>query len=270
MNLTLIFLINAVAILAVAFVVWLISIPLKDVGIVDIFWGFGFAMVAWVTVGLTGNFSLHAIALATMVTLWGTRLGLYLAKRNLGGPEDSRYQSMRDKIGRDRFWWVSLFVVFWLQGVIMWVVSLPIQMGITASPTFQWLCLIGFAIWLTGLLFESIGDFQLARFKSNPENKGEVLDEGLWKYTRHPNYFGDFLVWWGLYAWVAFTGAALLSVIGPIVMSILLLKVSGVSLLEKTIEERRPGYRDYIRRTSPFFPWPPKEESTKAQQTSHA
>ena len=152
---------------------------------------------------------------------------------------------------------ISLFVVFWLQGLIMWVVALPIQVAHFGATALGWLDAIGVGVWMAGWLFESVGDWQLARFKANAENHGKVMDRGLWRYTRHPNYFGDFLVWWGLYLVAAATGAWW-TVISPLLMSILLIRVSGVALLERSLKEKRPDYKDYAARTSSFFPWPPK------------
>jgi steroid 5-alpha reductase family enzyme len=174
----------------------------------------------------------------------------------LGKGEDARYRQMREYFG-PRFWLLSLPVVFWLQAVLTIVVSLPLVGGQFSSRSFWWLDGAGALVWLVGLLFESIGDWQLSRFKANPANRGKVLDQGLWRYTRHPNYFGDFLVWWGLFL-VAAAGGAWWTVVGPLVMSWLLIRVSGVTLLEKTITSRRPGYAEYQRRTSAFFPLPPR------------
>ena len=142
----------------------------------------------------------------------------------------------------------------------MWVVSLPVQVGQVPAtpPALTWIDYLGAAVWLVGLLFESVGDRQLARFKADPTNEGKVMDRGLWRYTRHPNYFGDFMVWWGLYLIALATVVAWWTVIGPIVMSVLLIRVSGKAMLEKTIGKRRPGYDDYVRRTSGFFPMPPR------------
>jgi steroid 5-alpha reductase family enzyme len=141
----------------------------------------------------------------------------------------------------------------------MWIVSLPVQRGVVAPGDLGVLGVVGLAVWVTGLLFETIGDAQLARFKANPDNDDRVMDRGLWRYTRHPNYFGDFLAWWGMLL-VAVDGAWALwwTAIGPIVMTVLLVRVSGVGLLEKTIASRRPGYDEYRRRTNAFFPGPPK------------
>jgi steroid 5-alpha reductase family enzyme len=160
----------------------------------------------------------------------------------------------------DRFWIISLVTVFLLQGVLMWTVSLPVQMGqVPDSPDSLGIVeLIGVLVYAVGLYFEAVGDYQLARFKADPANRGGVMDSGLWRYTRHPNYFGDFCVWWGLFIVAAATGVGVWSIIGPIVMTVFLMRVSGVTMLERTITKRRPGYEEYIARTNTFFPGPPR------------
>lgn len=248
---------SALAIATLMLLTWLLSLRLKDVSIVDIGWGFGFVVVAW-----TAWFSAHPprnFVMPWLVTVWGLRLSGYLFRRNHGKPEDYRYQAMRRKWG-DRFPLVSLLTVFVLQGVVMWVVSLPVQMG-TASATHSrdWLMLLGCIVWGIGLFFEAVGDRQLARFKSNPDSAGRVLDRGLWRYTRHPNYFGDFLVWWGLYAVAMATCNAWWTIVGPVAMSVFLMRVSGVTLLEKTLHQTKPEYAAYVRRTNAFFPGPPRD-----------
>jgi steroid 5-alpha reductase family enzyme len=192
-----------------------------------------------------------------LTTIWGTRLSGYLARRNLGKGEDYRYVKMREKHG-SRFPIVSLLTVFGLQGLIMLIVSLPLQTGMTveAPTTLGLLACIGCAVWLIGFAFEAGGDWQLARFKADESNRGKVLDSGFWRYTRHPNYFGDFMIWWGVFLISFGTGAAWWSAIGPAVMSFFLIKVSGVAMLEKTLK-KKPGYADYIAKTNAFFPWFP-------------
>jgi steroid 5-alpha reductase family enzyme len=240
---------------------WLLSLALRDVSIVDVFWGLGFVMVAHGVRLTTPGFPPRAWLVAALVTAWGVRLGAYLCWRNWGGGEDYRYQAMRRHYG-DRFWITSLVVVFGLQGVLMWVISLPVQLAIAspAPPTLGALDALGTVLVLIGLGFESIGDFQLARFKADSANKGKVMDRGLWYYTRHPNYFGDAVVWWGLFCFALATGHAW-TVIGPIVMTYLLTRLSGVPLLEKKLARTRPGYADYVARTSSVIPWPPKAAS---------
>ncbi len=244
---------------------WLVSLAAHDASLVDIFWGPGFVLVAWAVFAGVGAHHLPAGGearrwlLVSLVTVWGLRLGGYLAHRNLGKGEDYRYAAMRQKAG-GHFWIVSLVKVFLLQGLLLWVVSLPVQVGqLPSTPDgLGPLAVAGAVAWAVGLFFETAGDAQLARFRTDPANKGRVMDRGLWRYTRHPNYFGDFLVWWGIYL-VALEGqGAWWSFVGPLVMSFLLLRVSGVAMLEKTIGNRRPGYEEYTRRTSAFFPRPPR------------
>ena len=244
--------------------VWAISLILRDVSIVDLVWGAGFVFIAWVSFLLTGAPTAQKWIIVGLTSLWGIRLTGYLAWRNLGKPEDFRYHEMREKHGTG-FSLRSLFTVFGLQGMIMWVVSLPLQAGQCENnqDRIGILAVLGMVLWSVGFLFESVGDWQLARFKADPDNAGQVMDRGLWRYTRHPNYFGDFLVWWGLYCVSFGRGTAWWSVIGPIVMSVFLLRVSGVTLLESSLKTRKKGYESYIRRTHAFFPLPPKRDSTQ-------
>lgn len=248
---------NLAAITGCVVSLWIFSLLLNDTSIVDIFWGPGFVVVAWVTMGLTGFELDRSWLLVAMATIWGLRLGIYLALRNIGKGEDRRYTAMREKFGPS-FRWTSLFIVFLLQGAIMWLVALPLQFGIPGDGSLGWLDFVGLAVWATGLFFESVGDFQMARFKSDPANRGKVFDRGLWRYTRHPNYFGDFLVWWGLFLVAFAAGAPWWTIFSPLAMSFLLIRVSGVRLLESSLKARTEGYRDYIERTSAFFPMPPR------------
>lgn len=250
---------SLIVVLAILTVLWLVSLARRDASIIDPFWGTGFVLVTWFTLGSAKpeRIAERSWLLTVLTTIWGLRLSLYLLWRNWGHGEDRRYRAMREHHG-SRFWWVSLLTVFWLQGLILWIVSMPIQAAMvsaTAKPL-GWLDLIGVGLWSIGLFFESVGDFQMARFQANPENAGQVMDRGLWRLTRHPNYFGDFCVWWGLFLVAASSGAAW-TIFSPLLMSFLLLKVSGVTLLEKTITDRRPDYAAYQARTSSFFPWPP-------------
>lgn len=255
---------NLGIVLGLLTVLWLLSVKLRDASIIDLFWGVGFAVIAWSTIlremGREGEtIGWRGWLLSSLVTIWGGRLGAYLWWRNRGKGEDRRYAAMRDSFGKN-FWWISYPVVFVLQGVLMWVVSFPIQAGILLGDTRSLgaVGIAGMGIFALGLIFEAVGDWQLARFKGDPKNAGRVMDRGLWRYTRHPNYFGDFCVWWGLFL-IAAEGGAGWTVFSPVLMSFLLLKVSGVSLLEKDIGDRRPGYGEYVRRTNAFFPGPPKE-----------
>ncbi len=248
----------AIAIACMMIAVWAISLVMRDASIVDIAWGSGFVLVAWVTYWLSDGNSTRSLLLTVLTTIWGARLAFYLAKRNLGHGEDFRYQSMRRKHG-DRFAIVSLYTVFGLQGVLMYIVSLPIQLGqVRPEPSFGILGVLGVLIWGVGIYFEAVGDAQLARFKRNPTNKGRVMDQGLWRYTRHPNYFGDSCVWWGLGLIAAESSLGVYGLIGPVVMTFLLVKVSGAAMLDRAMLKRKPGYENYVATTSGFIPRPPR------------
>lgn len=252
-------LLNACLIAGLMLVVWLISLPLKDVSIIDIVWGFGFVLVAWATY-FTGPETGQSLLIPLLVTAWGLRLSAYLAWRKIGEPEDFRYREMRDG-NPNSFPIRSLLTIFALQGLLMWIIALPLQ---TVHPTGTaplLLTLCGALIWVAGFVFESLGDWQLARFKADPANAGRVMDRGLWYYTRHPNYFGDFLIWWGFYVLALAQGSPWWTIVGPIVMSILLMRVSGVTLLERSLKIRKEGYAGYVARTSAFFPWWPRNAS---------
>jgi steroid 5-alpha reductase family enzyme len=248
-------LLNAGLIAVTMIALWLISVIRKDASIVDIFWGLGFGLIAGATFAVSPG-GAKPIALTCLTVVWGLRLSGYIAWRNHGKGEDPRYQAMRAYRGAS-FWWISLFTVFGLQGAVMWLVSLPVQVGQLQGPTLSAVSYLGIAVGAVGFLFESLGDFQLAKFKSNSKNRNQVMDQGLWRYTRHPNYFGNALVWWGVFL-VAVTPSTFWLAISPVVMTFLLVKVSGVALLEKSLGSRSPEYRDYMRRTSAFIPWPPK------------
>jgi steroid 5-alpha reductase family enzyme len=248
----------AVAVAGVMLITWLLSLPLRNASIVDITWGLGFVVVAWV-VRLQGDTNTtRQWLLVAMVTIWGLRLAGHLFVRNHGEPEDYRYRAMRKRYG-DRFPLVSLVTVFLLQGVLMWIVSLPVQLGqVPDSPDVGIIGAIGVAVWGVGFVFETVGDLQLVRFKRDPVNEGKVLDSGLWRYTRHPNYFGDCCAWWGIAIVAAESGTGAWGLIGALVMTVLLLRVSGVALLEKSLSKRKPDYQAYVDRTSAFVPMPPK------------
>jgi steroid 5-alpha reductase family enzyme len=251
-------LLAALAIGLLMLVTWVISVVINNVSIVDIVWGLGFgiATVAAFVATPIDTATSRAILMFLLVAIWGLRLTSYLAWRNLGKGEDRRYQAMR-KRSPDNFWIVSLFKVFLLQGVLMWVVAFPAMVTMASDTELWWLDWVGVGLWAIGLFFETTGDIQLARFKRQPDSKGRVMDRGLWRYTRHPNYFGDFCVWWGIYL-VAAAGGAWWTVFSPLVMTALLMRYSGAGLLEKTIAKRRPEYVDYMERTNAFFPGRPK------------
>ena len=240
---------------------WLASLRLGDVSIVDRFWGMGFLLVAIVGMLLNHQDSSRAMLLVAMVALWATRLSLYITWRNWGAGEDYRYQAMRRRFG-PRFKWSSLIIVFVLQGALTWIISAPLQivMARDGSP-FGWLDVAGLGLWLIGFAFETVGDWQMARFKSDRRNAGRALDRGLWRYTRHPNYFGDALVWWGYFIVALSTPSAIYTLFSPIVMTYLLLRVSGVTLLESHLHKTKLGYESYVKNTSAFIPWYPRRDA---------
>ena len=252
--------VNATALLGYMLSLWMLSLFLRDSSIADVGWGIGFLIVTWTTFRIADDADAARLILPILVTIWGLRLSIYLlVRRRGGGCEDSRYTTLRS---RYRAWFplTSLGIVFLFQGGLIWVVALPIQVaaGRPAGPTgFTW---AGVALWLVGFLLESVGDAQLLRFKKDPANDRRIMDRGLWRYTRHPNYFGDFLVWWGVYLVALGLGATWWTIVGPLAMSMLLIEVSGVRLLEKRMGERAQ-YRRYAAGTSRFLPLPPRRSN---------
>lgn len=239
---------------------WLWSVLIKNVSIVDVFWGFGFVVVNAFYVYHLEEINLRNWVLLALVSIWGLRLTIYLAIRNIGKGEDYRYQQFRKDYGENRYWWFSYFQVFLLQGGLILIVSLPL-LAIHLSETsgeLIWLDYISILIWLIGFSFEAGGDYQLYQFKKNIANKGKVLNVGFWKYSRHPNYFGDAAVWWS-YALFSIASGGYWQIIGAIIMTLLIIKVSGVAMLERTLKDTKPKYRDYIQKTNSFLPWFPKK-----------
>lgn len=242
---------------AVGLLSWLVSIPKRDVSIVDSLWSVMFILVAltyFVTLEQTGP---RASLVLALVAIWGLRLSLYITWRNWGEPEDRRYQAIRAN-NEPNFTFKSVYIVFLLQAVIAWIVSLPLLTAMASGASLNLVDFLGIGIWAMGMLFEAGGDYQLSRFKADPQNQGRVMDRGLWRFSRHPNYFGNACIWWG-FGLIGLASGSWWSLLSPVLMTILLLKVSGVSLLEQDIGERRPAYADYIKRTNAFVPWWPKK-----------
>ncbi len=253
------FLTAGLVILGMMTALWLLSLALKNASIVDIFWGLGFVCVAWLAFSLGSGYLPRKQLAITLVTLWGLRLAIYIGIRNWGKGEDFRYATWRTQHGA-RWWWRSFLQVFVLQGFLMWMLSTPLIAAQSAGfpAILTPLDVLGASLFIVGLLFESGGDLQLMLFKANPANKGKLLTTGLWKYTRHPNYFGDAMVWWGFYI-IALAAGYGWTIYAPTLMTWLLMRVSGVALLERTMKAK-PGYEEYMQRTSAFFPWFPKSD----------
>jgi len=251
-------LVGLVSVLFAAALAWILSVKLRNASIVDVCWGPGFVLLAWIDVFLSRGFAPRAWLAAALVTLWGTRLSFHLFRRSRGQNEDPRYRKMRAAHG-SAFWWHSLFTVFWLQAVILWLVALPLLFTASAAKASSLTALdgLGILLFVAGFTVEAVGDLQLQRFRDDPDNRGRVLDRGLWRYTRHPNYFGDAVLWWGVYALAASTPHGWLTVWSPLLMTWLLLRVSGVTLLEESLTRAKPGYSAYVARTPPFVPWFP-------------
>ena len=238
---------------------WLVSLVLKNASIVDIFWGLGFivAVTAYFVAG--DGWMTRKLLVLGLVSAWGLRLSGYILWRNHGKDEDFRYRKMREASGAS-FWWRSYFQVFLMQGLLLWVISAPLLASqYNERPDHLAVTdVLGAAVWGLGFFFEAAGDWQLARFKSDRVNKGKVMRYGLWRYTRHPNYFGDATLWWGYFMIAAGTTDGWVTAFGPVIMTVLLMRVSGVALLERTLKREKPEYADYIARTSAFVPWLPK------------
>jgi steroid 5-alpha reductase family enzyme len=252
--------VNALWILGLMTALWLYSVWRRDASIVDPWWSVGFWLVCTRT-ALATDLTLGKGVLWAGVTLWAWRLAVHLWMRARGRPEDPRYQAFRRRFGEERYWWISFFQVFVLQGTLMWMISTPLQLAAAAVPPdgLGWNDWLGMALVAVGVGFEAVADWQLTRFRNDPAMKGRVLDTGLWRYSRHPNYFGETVLWWGFWLCALDEPRGLAAVFAPALMTFLLLRVSGVTLLEKQLTRTRPGYEEYIQRTSTFVPWPPRK-----------
>ena len=240
------------------------DLALRDVSIVDVAWGLGFVVIAWVAFFSGDGDAGRRTLLAILVTVWGLRLAGYIGVRKLRHPgEDPRYGAWREKWG-DRFWIVSLANVFLLQAVLVWIVSLPVQGASARDAGLGWLDWVGVALWAVGLFFEGVGDAQMARFKADPSNRGKVMDRGLWRLTRHPNYFGDFCVWWGI-GLIALSSGAWWSLIGPRRRHPAAHPRVGQGP-PGALDVPAQGYAEYIERTSGFFPRPPRGGEAPARR----
>lgn len=251
------------AILVVGVFGWLLSLLLGDVSFVDSLWSLFFLLAAGVYAASAADLEPAGTLVLVLVAVWSLRLSLHITVRNWGEPEDSRYQEIR-RNNQPNFRFKSLYIVFGLQGLLAWIISAPLLPAIADGGGIGVLEGAAAVLWLIGFVFEAGGDWQLASFRAQRDSGRAVLDSGLWRYTRHPNYFGDACVWWSYWLFAAAAGAWW-TVFAPLLMTFLLLKVSGVAMLEKSIGDRRPEYADYVRRTSAFFPLPPKSDSGTAE-----
>ena len=262
----LIILFSALTLFIFMHVAFLVGSALKNNGVVDSFYGLGYVVVAWTSLILMGSFSLRHIITTILVSIWGFRLFLYVTIRNWGEPEDFRYQAIRKSYG-DKVLFKSYWKIYLFQGIIIFLVGFPalfinsneappVSIGFETSAI---LLLIGVIVWIIGFYFESVGDHQLRKFKKNPDNKGQVMDQGLWKYTQHPNYFGEVTMWWGIFIIALGVPWGIVTIFGPILITYMIIKVSGVRLLNYRYR-KDDKYADYKRRTSAFIPWFPKKK----------
>jgi steroid 5-alpha reductase family enzyme len=251
-----IFLSAAPVLLVFAVLSWLVSLVKNDVSIVDSLWSVMIVLAGMVFFVLAETSSVRGYLVLILALLWAVRLSAYITWRNHSQEEDARYQQIRAN-NQPHFKYKSLYIVFGLQAFLAWLVALPLLATANSDSGLHVLDYLALALWLFGMFFEVVGDWQMARFKADPDNKGKVMNSGLWRYTRHPNYFGEFCIWWAFFLF-ALAAGGWWSVLSPLLMTVLLLKVSGVAMLEKDIGERRPKYSEYIKRTNAFFPWLPK------------
>ena len=251
---------NALLVFGVMTALWMVSVRLRDASIVDPWWSIAFLLVAGRTALRTGMTPAKAVMLI-LVAIWSLRLGIHLFMRSRGKPEDPRYASFRRRYGANRYWWVSFFQVFLLQGCLVLLISFPLQLAAAALPPGRITVtdVAGALIFTIGFLVEAVADWQLQSYRRDPSNRGKVLDIGLWRWSRHPNYFGEAVLWWGF--WLLALGQPLgwATVFAPALMTFLLLKVSGVTMLDAHLKNSKPGYDDYVRRTSAFVPRRPRQ-----------
>jgi steroid 5-alpha reductase family enzyme len=243
--------------------VWLLSLPLKNASIVDSFWPLFFVIGAAIYALSPEVDGERTALIAALLLVWAVRLSTHIALRNRGHGEDRRYRAIRAR-NQPHYEIKSLFYVFSLQAVLAWIIALPLFVALSAQAAIGWLDAVGIALWLAGFAFEAIGDWQLARFKADAGNAGRIMDRGLWRYTRHPNYFGESLIWWGFWL-IAASAGHVWTLVSPLLITYLLLRVSGVTLLEKDLQQRRPDYAAYMHRTNAFIPGPPRRQLVKGE-----
>ncbi|MCA9706151.1 MAG: DUF1295 domain-containing protein [Myxococcales bacterium] len=245
--------------LAAMTLLWLVSVRLRNASIVDPLWGMTFVLAGgWYFLRTPDGDPGRKLLVMTLVTVWGLRLSIHLLWRNLGEPEDPRYQAFRRRFGPQRYWWVSFFQVFVLQGTLSWLIGAPLLGAQLGGGPLGWLDAVGAGVWLVGMVFEAGSDLQLARFRARRTRPDQLLTDGFWRYTRHPNYFGDSACWWG-YGLLSIAAGGYAWALGAVLMTVLIIRVSGVALLERSSMNQKPGYAEYAARTSAFLPWFPRK-----------
>lgn len=255
------FALNLAVAIAAVLILWLISIPLRDVSIIDMVFALIFGLIAAVSFIVGDGSPVRKTVVALLLGIWALRITAHLVRRNWGHGEDPRYTKLRSWVqGEREFYWLSLKKVFLLQGAVIWLASLPVQAAMVFGEpaTLGWPARIGIAVWSLGFVFEAVADRQLTRFKADPNNRGKVLDTGLWRYSRHPNYFGELCVWWGLFLIACDNPLGVITVIGPLVYSHLVINITGQRTLDKKLAKEKPGYREYMETTSGLIPLPPR------------
>lgn len=247
---------EALGLVLVYMSVWfVIAVAKKRNDVADTAWGLGFVLLAWVSFASSAVRSNVALLVNVLVTIWGLRLAYHIHKRNRNKPEDARYQQWR--VQWKYFYTRSFFQVFVLQGVLLWLIAWPVLLINLGAVTFGYLVYLGVLVWVIGFWFESVGDMQLKNFLANSNNKGQLMTSGLWKYSRHPNYFGEVTQWWGIFLIAAGLPGGWLTIIGPLTITGLIAFVSGIPMTEKRYEGRA-DWAEYKKRTSPLIPWPPR------------
>jgi len=246
-------------IVVVAVIGWAVSVMKRDVSIVDTLWSLFFLVAAALFAAQASALGYKGVLVLVLAAVWALRLSAYITTRNWGEPEDYRYQDIRAR-NEPNFAFKSLLIVFGLQGLLAWIISIPLLYGIAIPADLGAVDVLAAGVWLVGMVFEAVGDYQLSRFVADPANRGKVMDRGLWRYTRHPNYFGEACIWWAFYLFALGAGGWW-TFYAPALMTFLLLRVSGVAMLERTIARRRPGYADYARSTNAFIPGPRRRDS---------
>lgn len=257
-----------ISILVVATITWAVSLIKRDVSIVDRIWSLMFVAAALVYANHAESHTTRTSLILTLVVVWAIRLSLHIVVRNWGEPEDRRYRDIREKY-QPHFEIKSLGIIFIFQGLLAWIISMPLWVALSTPSELVLTDAISIGLWAIGMAFETVGDWQLIRFQADPSNQGKVLSRGLWRYTRHPNYFGECLIWWGFYIFAIPLGGWW-TFVAPLLLTYMLLKFSGVSLLEDTIVERRPAYREYISSTNAFIPGLPKTIHPTTQPNERA